>query len=74
MVPMIKEQIEKLQKRGKGNPHNDSESEGEDNDKDGGSDHQASVSQRLDKLERLVQEMNEHLKSIEARLPPAPKN
>ena len=76
MVPMIKEQIEKLQKRqgGKGRSRDDSEAEGEDNDKDSGADNQASVSHRLDQLERLVQEMNEHLKSIEARLPPAPKN
>jgi HEAT repeat protein len=75
MVPMIKEQIEKLQKRqaGKDKPRDDGETEGEGNDKDTGAGDEASVSHRFDKLERLVQEMNEHLKSIEARLPPAPK-
>jgi len=31
------------------------------------------VTQRLDKLEGLVKEMNERLKAIESRLPP-PKN
>jgi aminopeptidase N len=73
MVPMIREQIAKLQKpqAAKANPA--AEEEGEGSDKEGESGRQAAVSQRLDKLEHLVQEMNERLKSIEARLPP-PKN
>jgi hypothetical protein len=31
------------------------------------------VSQRLEQLERLVQEMNDRLKSMELRLPAPPK-
>jgi aminopeptidase N len=75
MVPMVKEQIAKLQKRqsGKAGTSGDSDADGEDSDKEGGSSDQPGVAQRLDKLEHLVQEMNEHLKSIESRLPPPRK-
>jgi aminopeptidase N len=70
MSPMIKEQIARLQKPqgGKGNPEADAD--GEDVEKDDAEDGQAGVAQRLDKLEHLIQEMNERLKSIETRLPP----
>jgi aminopeptidase N len=73
MVPMIKEQIARLQKPqgAKTSPHPDAEDE--DGDKESAPSDQAGVSQRLDKLEHLVQEINDRLKSIEARLPP-PKN
>jgi aminopeptidase N len=73
MVPMIKEQIARLQKPqgGKDNPHEDAEGEG--GDKEGAAGDQAGISQRLEKLEHLVHEMNERLKSIEARLPPPKK-
>jgi aminopeptidase N len=68
MAPVIKEQIARLQKQpqeDKGNARG--AAEGEEGEKEGVGD-QSAVSQRLDKLERLVEEMNERLKSIEARL------
>jgi len=73
MVPMIKEQIARLQK-----PAGKPASPGGDGGLSGGAnassseraDDSAAVSQRLEKLEHLVQEMNERLKSIETRLPP----
>jgi aminopeptidase N len=72
MIPMIKEQIAKLQKRpdGKGKLHAD---DSEEEDKDLTSAGQSEVTQRLDKLEHLVQEMSDRLKSIESRLPPPKK-
>jgi aminopeptidase N len=73
MVPLIKEQLARLQKPQGGKATAHEESDAEDSDKEGDPADQSEVSQRLDKLERLVHEMNEHLKSIEARLPP-PKN
>lgn len=68
MAPAIKEQIARLQKAqgDKGSAHG--AAEGEEREKEGGRD-QSVVTQRLDKLEHLVEEMNERLKSIEARLP-----
>jgi aminopeptidase N len=72
MVPMINEQIAKLQKKQTGKDlHGDPEDD--DADKDSAPSDQAAISQRLDKLEHLVQEVSDRLKSIEARLPP-PKN
>jgi aminopeptidase N len=70
MSPMIKEQIARLKKPqgGKNNP--EAEEDGVDDEKEGGEAGQSGVTQRLDKLERLIQEMNEKLKSIETRLPP----
>jgi aminopeptidase N len=66
MAPTIKEQIALLQKpkaeKGEGGA-----SVGEDADTEGGSD-QSAVMSRLDKLEQLVREMSERLKSIEAQL------
>ena len=78
MVPEIKGQIEKLQKSqaAKAKGHNDKDDETEDEDSDnavGGVD-QASVSNRLDEIERIVQEMNNRLKGIESRLALQPKN
>jgi len=75
MAPMIKGQIARLKKPsdGKPNPHADA---GDDGEEYGGSENDAAkltTDQRLEKLERLVQEMNGHLKSMEARLPPPPK-
>jgi aminopeptidase N len=77
MVPMIKEQIDKLHKHqtSKGNPHGD---DSDDNDKDNapasGSGDQSFVLQRLDRLEHLVQEMSDRLKSIDSHLPPPKKD
>ena len=73
MVPMIKQQIARLQK-----PTAKPASGGtEGGDSAGGTasasekgDDSAAVLGRLEKLERLVQEMNERLKSFETRLPP----
>jgi aminopeptidase N len=73
MVPMIKGQLTRLKNPsdGKPNPHAggsyDSE-EYRDSETDGA---KLTGDQRLEKLERLLQEMSERLKSIEGRLPPA---
>ncbi len=72
MVPMIKEQIARLQKPGakpasagaEGGPS--ASEDGAASEKSAGT---AAVLQRLEKLEHLVQEMNERLKSFETRLP-----
>lgn len=72
MVPMIKEQIARLQKppakpASSGAEGGQSASEAAYASEKADS---AAVLQRLEKLEHLVQEMNERLKSFEARLPP----
>src|SRR3984893_3703395 len=73
MVPMIEEQIARLQKPqgGKNSPHPDADDE--EGDPENVSADPSAVSQRLDRLEHLIQEMSDRLKSMEARLPP-PKN
>jgi len=72
MIPMINEQIAKLRKPPavKGTTHADDS--GDDDNKEAVSAPSA-VSQRLDNLEHLVQEMSDRLKSIESRLPPPKK-
>ena len=65
MVPMIKAQIERLKKTPEGKP-----GVGGSSGEGGGDGEKASTDQRLDKLERLLQEMSERLKSMEKRLPP----
>ena len=67
MAPMIKRQIEMLKNPGKGG--------GGMGDGDAGAESAAKGAgdQRLAHLEQLVEEMNARLKTIEARLPPAPK-
>jgi len=77
MVPMIKGQIARLKnpQAVHGNQHVQSDEEGDDEegvvgenaDTENG---KSGVAQRLDKLEHLIQQMNERLKSIEGRLPP----
>jgi aminopeptidase N len=70
MTPMIRQQIARL-KKGKptnGGPAPDAEND--DDEKDGAAGDAATVTQRLDRLEKLVQEMNERLKTIDARLAP----
>ncbi|HKW65270.1 MAG TPA: M1 family aminopeptidase [Candidatus Acidoferrum sp.] len=71
MVPMIKEQIARLQKpaakAGAVGAEGGLAGDETASEKAGDS---AAVLQRLDKLEHLVQEMNERLKSFETRLPP----
>jgi len=70
MVPMIKGQIARLKKPADGKPgdnagvgHTDYESAEADGEK-------LPNEQRLERLERLLQEINERLKSMEKRLPP----
>jgi aminopeptidase N len=59
MAPMIKGQIARL-KRGPGKPGAAAEAEGGDPD----------VAKRLERLEKMLAEMSERLKTIEDRLPP----
>jgi aminopeptidase N len=67
MQPTIKEQIERLKNPlAKGGPHGTMKAEGNAGEK-------AGEDERLIHLEQLVQEMNDRLKEIEKRLPPAPK-
>jgi aminopeptidase N len=63
MAPMIKGQIERLKKPADGKP-------GAGPGEAGGDGEKQTTDQRLDKLERLLQEMSERLKSMEKRLPP----
>jgi aminopeptidase N len=73
MVPMIKNQIARLKKPAAAKPKarvDENEEGAPDADKNG---EVSAVTQRLDKLERLVREMSDRLKSIENRLPP-PRN
>lgn len=68
MAPRIKEQIDRLKNPGaKGGSH------GEMGGRGGEAGTKSEEDQRLSHLEQLVQEMNERLKSMEGRLPPAPK-
>jgi hypothetical protein len=72
MVPMIKGQLARLKKPsdGKPNPHAGT---GDDSEENGGAEADGgkpTTDQRLEKFERLLQEMNDRLKSMEARLPP----
>lgn len=73
MVPMIKNQIARLRKPlgPKPGTHGEKEADADSSEKNGDD---PGVPQRLDKLDRLVREMNERLKTIENRLPPPPKN
>ncbi len=72
MVPMIKSQIARLKtpagdkRRSRGEASGDDEAEASPAS---GND-QGTVAKRLDRLEHLIQEMNDHLKTIETRLPP----
>ena len=66
MAPAIKQQIARLQKP-KVEKDEGGGSSGDDSDTEGGGD-QSAVLSRLDKLEHLVREMSERLKSIETQL------
>jgi aminopeptidase N len=69
MAPMIKRQIERLK-----NPSKGESGGGMGMDEEApGAAAKGAEDQRLSHLEQLVQEMNERLKAIEGRLPPAPK-
>lgn len=73
MAPMIKRQIARLKKPRDGKPGAASAG-GEDGEEsaEGGGGEKLTTEQRLEKLEHLLQEMSERLKSMEKRLP-APK-
>ncbi len=72
VAPMIKQQIESLKKPApKATPHPETEEAGEGTEEPG-APHQNGEDSKIDRLEQLVQEMNERLKSIEARLPAKP--
>jgi hypothetical protein len=67
MAPMIKEQIERLKNpMAKGGHHGMEHPENNAGAK-------PQEDERLGHLEQLVEEMNNRLKEIEKRLPPAPK-
>jgi len=70
MVPMIKAQIARLKKPVDGKPGANAGSgdAGEESAEAGGE--KFTTEQRLEKLEHLLQEMSERLKSMEKRLPP----
>ena len=63
MAPTVKEQITHLQKEEKGKA-----ASGDEGDSGKSGDSNEGVAQRLDKLEHLLQEMSDRLKSIETRL------
>jgi hypothetical protein len=74
-APMIKEQIARLKRPAKekkdahaGDGDDDDEEASADSNS-GGNGNMAVVGERLDKLEHLMQEMNNRLKTIETRLP-----
>jgi len=71
MVPMIRGQIARLKKPADGKPGTSSgweDTEGESSENTHGEN--TTTEQRLEKLEHLLQEMSERLKSMEKRLPP----
>ena len=68
MEPMIKEQIERLK-----NPMARGGHHGMEHEDTGAAPSKPEEDGRLSRLEQLVQEMNDRLKEIEKRLPPAPK-
>jgi hypothetical protein len=73
MAPMIKGQIARLKKPADAKPGAPPRGEGGEESAEAGAGEQSSTDRRLEKLERLIQEMSDRLKSIESRLPP-PKN
>ncbi len=70
MAPMIKAQIARLKKPADGKPDANpgAGDSGEESSEGGGE--KFTTEQRLEKLEHLLQEMSERLKSMEKRLPP----
>ena len=71
MTPMIKGQIARLKKPADGKPRGNpgSGDADEESGENAGSEN-VTTEQRLEKLELLLQEMSERLKSMEKRLPP----
>jgi aminopeptidase N len=80
MVPEIKDQIERLQspKQAKKHPSQDEDEEAQaegddDSPTQGGSGANSAITNRLDHLEELIEQMSDRLKSMESRLPAAGK-
>src|SRR6266852_6427785 len=70
MAPMIKGQIARLKKPADGKPSaNPSAGEADEEFADGAAGEELTTEQRLEKLEHLLVEMSERLKSMEKRLP-----
>jgi len=76
VAPMIKEQIAHLKRpaKDKKEGHATAGTDSDDDDAEGSADSNSggnrnTVAERLDKLEQLIQEMNNRLKTIETRLP-----
>jgi len=68
---MIKGQIARLKKPADGKPSvNPSAGEADEEFADSAAGEELTTDQRLEKLERLLVEMGERLKSMEKRLPP----
>jgi len=71
MTPMIKGQIARLKSPADAKNNSRASTDGENEESGRGSGGENfTTGQRLEKLEHLIQEMNERLKSIETRLPP----
>jgi aminopeptidase N len=74
MAPTIKRQIASLKAPAGEKRHQRGEASGEDEDSEASpsaaTNDQGAVAQRLDRLEHLMQEMADRLKTIETRLPP----
>jgi aminopeptidase N len=71
MAPMIKGQIARLKKPAAGKPGaNAGSGDADEESAEGAGGEKLTTEQRLEKLEHLLQEMSERLKSMEKRLPP----
>jgi len=71
MAPMIKGQIARLQKPADGKPGASPDTgDAEEESAESAGGEKLTTEQRFEKLEHLLQEMSERLKSIEKRLPP----
>jgi aminopeptidase N len=72
MVPMIKGQIARLKKPADGKPGaNPGSADADEESAESGGSEKLTTQQRLEKLEHLLREMSERLKSMEKRLPPS---
>jgi len=71
MAPMIKAQIARLKKPADGKPDANRGAGDSGEESSEGSGEKLTTEQRLEKLEHLLQEMSERLKSMEKHLPPA---
>ncbi len=71
MAPMIKGQIARLKKPADGKPSaNPGSGDADEESAESSGGEKLTTEQQLEKLEHLLQEMSERLKSMEKRLPP----